>query len=463
MCIRDRAIEYHGKLLKIAIKTGDLAAEGGAYGNLGIAYQSLGENREAIEYQEKHFKIAIRNGDRSGEGSASGSFGYPYQSLGDYRKAIRYHEKYLKIAMEIGDRAGEGRAYGNLGVAYLSLGDYRKAIQYHEKQLKIAKEIGDRAAEARAFHNIGNGYCSIEQFDNGVDNFVSAVEAFNTLRSCLKSNDEWKISFRELYEKTYTGLCKALVRIGKADEALLAAEQGRAQTLSDTLLIQYKLSASLSATTIDTKEVISRLFIELSTPIIFLATEGLAINIWFLRKGEKVAFRKGRLVGDIRDKDPICALLESSLGKIGADVTERCEDRTFGELENKCPSSRDVRGEKVGTPPLPLSDDPFKPFYDAVIGPIADMLGPEDDELVIVSDGALCLTPWAAVIESIRIRTFPSLTSYHLILSVSEGHHKKTGALLVGNPCLNQLKEPCLLYTSPSPRDLSTSRMPSSA
>ena len=109
--------------------------------------------------------------------------------------------------------------------------------------------------------------------------------------------------------------------IGKVDEALFAAEQGRAQTLSDTLLTQYKLPASLSATTIDTKDVISRLFIELSPPILFLATEGLTINNWFLRKGEKVAFRKGRLDGDIRHKDPIGALLESSLDKIGADVT----------------------------------------------------------------------------------------------------------------------------------------------
>ena len=50
--------------------------------------------------------------------------------------------------------------------------------------------------------------------------------------------------------------------------------------------------------------------------------------------------------------------------------------------------------------------------------------------------------PWAAVLESIRIRTVPSLTSYQLISSVSKGHHKKTGALLVGNPCLNELKKP---------------------
>ena len=71
-----------------------------------------------------------------------------------------------------------------------------------------------------------------------------------------------------------------------------------------------------------------------------------------------------------------------------------------------------------------------------------EILGPQDDEFVIVPDGALCFAPRAAVIESIRIRTVPSLTSYQLILSVPEGYHKKTGALLIGNPCLKELKTP---------------------
>ena len=76
-------------------------------------------------------------------------------------------------------------------------------------------------------------------------------------------------------------------------------------------------------------------------------------------------------------------------------------------------------------------ENPFRLFYDAVIGPIVDLLGSEFDELVIFSEGALCFTPWAAIVESIRIRTVPSLTSYQLILSVPEGHHKKTGASIL--------------------------------
>ena len=88
------------------------------------------------------------------------------------------------------------------------------------------------------------------------------------------------------------------------------------------------------------------------------------------------------------------------------------------------------------------SNSPFRSFYDAILGPIAQFLGPQGDELVIVPDGALCFTPWAAVIESIRICTVISLTSYQLILSVPVGYHKKTGVLWVGNPCLKELKNP---------------------
>ena len=68
-------------------------------------------------------KIAKEIGDRAGEGGAYGNLGISYRSVGDYQKAIEYHEKRLKIAKAIGDRAGEGRAYGNLGNAYQSLGD----------------------------------------------------------------------------------------------------------------------------------------------------------------------------------------------------------------------------------------------------------------------------------------------------------------------------------------------------
>ena len=435
-----KAIECHEKRLKIAIEIGDRAGEGKAYGNLGGGYHSLGDFRNAIEYNEKRLKIAIEIGDRAGEGGAYANLGNAYSSLGDFRKAIKYHEKDLKIAIEIGNRAGEGRAYANLGNAYSSLGDFLKAIEYYEKHLKIAIEIGDRAGEGAAYHNIGIGYSGLGQFDIAVSNFVSGVEMWNTLRSLLKSEGNWKMKFREQYEMTYTSLWRSLLRIGKINEALVAADQGRAQTLNDNLLIQYGLASPSSCATFDSKETTISPFTELSSQIIFLALEGLRINIWFLSRGQKVAFRQGKLEADITEKDPIHALLQAALRKIGAEVKGRCEDRTFDELDNEYLCSRELCKEVEKS--CQCSDNPFRQFYDAVIGPIVDLLGSQFDELVIVSDGALCFTPWAAVVESIRIRTVPSLTSYQLIARVPKGYHKKTGALLVRNPCLKELEKP---------------------
>ncbi|XP_067056126.1 tetratricopeptide repeat protein 28-like [Acropora muricata] len=435
-----KAIEYHEKHLKIAREIDDRVGKGGAYGNLGNVYQSLGDFRKAIKYQEKHLKIAVEIGNRSGEGVAFANIGIAYRSLGDFRKAIECHEKDLKIAIESGNRAGEGRASSNLGIAYWSLGDFRKAIEYYEKQLKIAIEIGDRAGEGMAYHNIGKGCYELGQFDIAVGNFVSAVDVWNTLRSLLKSEGSWKMKFRDMHEETYTSLWRSLLRIGKTNEALVAADQGRAQTLNDNLLIQYGLASPSSCATFYSKETTISPFTELSSQIIFLGLKGLRTNIWFLSRGQKVAFRQGKLEADITEKDPIRALLKGALIKIGAEVEVRCEDRTFHELGNECPSSREVCEEVEKS--FQSSDNPFRPIYDAVIAPIVDLLGSQYDELVIVPDGALCLTPWVVIAESIRIRTVPSLTSYQLITSVPEGHHKKTGALLVGNPWLNELKKP---------------------
>ena len=70
-----------------------------------------------------------------------------------------------------------------------------------------------------------------------MNNFVSAEDALNTLRSHLKSEADKKIKFCQRHEETYIALWRSLLMIGKIDEALFAAEQGLAQTLSDNLLI----------------------------------------------------------------------------------------------------------------------------------------------------------------------------------------------------------------------------------
>ena len=51
--------------------------------------------------------IAKEIGDRAGKGGAYGNLGRGYKSLGDYGEAIEYHEKDLIIAIEISYQGGE--------------------------------------------------------------------------------------------------------------------------------------------------------------------------------------------------------------------------------------------------------------------------------------------------------------------------------------------------------------------
>ncbi len=164
-----KAIDYHQQSLAIAREIKDRLGEGKTLGNLGSAYYVLGDYAKAIDYQQQYLAIAWAIKDRSGEGKALGSLGVAYYALGDYAKAIDYQQQYLAIAREIKDRLGEGKALGNLGVAYYALGDYAKAIDYQQQYLAIARAIKDRSGEGAALGNLGNAYYALGDYAKAID------------------------------------------------------------------------------------------------------------------------------------------------------------------------------------------------------------------------------------------------------------------------------------------------------
>ena len=80
-----------------------------------------------------------------------------------------------------------------------------------------------------------------------------------------------------------------------------------------------------------------------------------------------------------------------------------------------------------------------------VINPIRDLL--HSDVIVIVPQGPLCLAPYAAFMdvksrylcETFKIRLLPSLSSLRLIQNCPADWHSKTGALLVGDPWVQEV------------------------
>ncbi|MDM3851744.1 MAG: tetratricopeptide repeat protein [Aphanizomenon gracile PMC627.10] len=170
-----KAIEYHSSSLAIAREIKYRKGEGNALGNLGNAYNALGEYTKAIEYHSSSLAIAREIKYRKGEGNALGNLGNAYNALGEYTKAIEYHTSSLAIAREIKDRLGEGQSLGNLGNAYNALGEYTKAIEYHTSSLVIAREIKDRLGEGQSLGNLGNAYLLLGEYTKAIEYHTSSL------------------------------------------------------------------------------------------------------------------------------------------------------------------------------------------------------------------------------------------------------------------------------------------------
>ena len=169
---RIRWLEAEVKAARLA---GDRRVEGGALGNLGLAYADSGEMRKAIEFHEQALVIHRENGNRLGEGNALGNLGSAYLVLGDACKAIEFYERALVIDREIDDRRGEGADLGNLGIAYKNLGDARKAIGAYERALVIYCEIGDRRGAASVLGNLGSAHLVLGDARKAIEFYEQAL------------------------------------------------------------------------------------------------------------------------------------------------------------------------------------------------------------------------------------------------------------------------------------------------
>jgi tetratricopeptide (TPR) repeat protein len=139
--------------------------------------------RTDIEWLEFGLKAAQKLKSRQYESNSLGNLGNAYNSLGEYQKAIEYHEQALKISREIGSKLGEGQDLGNLGNAYNSLGEYQKAIEYHEQSLEISREIGNRLGEGSSLGSLGIAYYSLEEREKACVLWKKALTIFEAIEA----------------------------------------------------------------------------------------------------------------------------------------------------------------------------------------------------------------------------------------------------------------------------------------
>ena len=416
-----KAIKFHLWSLSIAEEIGEKASEGKAYTNLGSAYHFLGEYEKAIEFHRHALSIAKEIGEKGSEGATYTNIGSLYHFLGDYMKAIEFHQQSLGIAKEIGEKGSEGKAYTNLGSLYHSIGDYKTAIEFHQQSLSIAKEIEDKGLEQKTYTSLGRSFQELHDFRKAEECYESSVKVFEEMRFLLQEKDEWKISFRDTLD-TYNYLCISQLQQRKTKEALLTAERGRAQALTDLMESQYGVKSTLSSSK-ERMERITNISSLISIPVTFLVEAFESLHFWVLHKGQEWPYMYKELSYTLKD------------------MTDKAYEQILFQVV------RNDRGTDEKEFTLSQAEgDALRELYDVMIAPISHLI--KDEELIIVPDGSSFLIPYAALLdqnsrylsEMLRIRLAPSLTSLRLLAECPEDRHSTSGVLLVGDPWIETVR-----------------------
>ncbi|XP_020613814.1 tetratricopeptide repeat protein 28-like isoform X3 [Orbicella faveolata] len=428
-----KAKEHHRVDLAISKEMRDRAGEGRAYGNLANDFSGLGDLDMAVKYHKQHLSVAKEVGDKTGQGRAHDNLGTVYQRRHMFKEAIEHHKLALGLAKEVGEKAAEGRATGNLGGAFEGLGESDKAISYYKVLLGIAKEVGDKDMEGHAYQVLGNSHESLGHLSEAQECYQSSVRLYNDVRSLLRSKDEWKINFRHKNHFAYNALWRILLKEDKIVEALFAAEEGRAQALTDLMESQYGVPASQSGSRgQDTTDFEMLKCIPSSTS--FQALDKDTITSWVIVEGKPEAV--GRKVFAHDATTFFRVLVRIAYNSIGVRAGVSCEDRSMDALRE------DAFPDETSQPTSTPQESSLNTLYNIIIRPISNLL--QGSELIIAPDGPLWLAPYAAftdtdskyLCESFRIRLIPSLTSLKMIADCPEEYHCRSGALLVGDPWL---------------------------
>ena len=427
----EKAEECYKEQLCIARKVGYRAEEGRAYENLGNTHGCL---RDRIQHSKSSLRIAKELGDVVMEGTAHRNLGKHYLSLRRLEEALEHFSRCLSIAKESRNRAAEGRAYDNLAHVYSAQDKLEQAIEYQNLSLCIAQEQGDDAEQGNAYFGLGCSYESLGSLDEALHCYESSLKKFNAIRDRRQPKDEWKINLRNEYHLVNIALWGILIKQKKIDEALLAAEKGRAEALIDLLESKYRFTRK--------QEVAPEMpqVPKLPSNTLFLSIGRKEIYFWVILQGNVVHFDKKYV--EVDAIECLDWMREDAFKKIGVRAPVKCEDRSLDAIRDEEPATERIEQKSQST-----CHDVLRKLYDFVIRPVVHVL--QEEDLIIVPDGPLCLAPFPAFVdrktnkylcESYRIRVVPSLTSLKLITDLPANYHSAKGVLLVGNPSFKEIK-----------------------
>ncbi|NJR22043.1 MAG: CHAT domain-containing protein [Richelia sp. CSU_2_1] len=170
-----KAIAFFQKTLAIQHKIKDYQGEAYSLINLGNAYTDLFNYKEAIVFYQKSLRVSKIKKNLQEEANALLSLGGAYYDMSLYQEALNFNNQALKINNFLEYYEGKAVPYGNLGNIYHAIGEYNKAINCYEQSWGISRAIRDHQGEAASLGSLGNVYLSMGQYEKAMDYYQKSL------------------------------------------------------------------------------------------------------------------------------------------------------------------------------------------------------------------------------------------------------------------------------------------------
>lgn len=166
----DKFIKQNEEASEYLFLTKDFDLQRTALGNIGYAYNVMGEYENAICTHQKIIDISTTNNlkdEKLSQGLINLAFSYLYK--GNIDSTTYFATKALNVASLVKDTITLIEAYNHLGIIHKRQGDFKKALEYYEASLQLYELTGDRQKTSFVWMNIATLYSDWKKHDKALE------------------------------------------------------------------------------------------------------------------------------------------------------------------------------------------------------------------------------------------------------------------------------------------------------
>jgi CHAT domain-containing protein/Tfp pilus assembly protein PilF len=238
---KQKALDYFGRALPILQEVGNTRVAAITLNNMGYAFDSMNERQKALDYYNKALQVFRTVGDRRMEAFTLNNLGVSYRSQGEKQKALDFFSHALSLRIAVGDRPGQAATLSDIGTIYDLMAQQEKALNYYKQALQLSRTVQDREIEASTLHKIARVERNRGEFVKARADIEAALVIVEGLRTKI-AGQELRASYFATTQQYFDFYIDLLMRLARLDPngrygamALEVSERARARSLLDVL------------------------------------------------------------------------------------------------------------------------------------------------------------------------------------------------------------------------------------